>query len=241
MLSSQQKFGGRWKARGCAHRWTWRVTNRELPEKWHGRWCAPYREGPKVSRQSQTLVNQVHAVQPAKPSSSVPAQRSASHPRMGNQAAQRLLLDGVMQAKLAINQPGDRFEQEADRIADAVMRMPEPANVQSLRGFSVNSIPAVQRVCPECQEELHRSPVRVQRLCSECGEELNADNDRQENIQAKEVPGQTPEVTPTVQAQIEMVRSGGHPLTESARAFFEPRFGRDFSYVRIHADAQAAE
>ena len=33
----------------------------------------------------------------------------------------------LIQFKLAIGQPGDRHEQEADRIADQVMRMPEPA------------------------------------------------------------------------------------------------------------------
>ena len=32
----------------------------------------------------------------------------------------------TIQAKLAINKPGDSFEQEADRVADQVMRMPEP-------------------------------------------------------------------------------------------------------------------
>lgn len=32
----------------------------------------------------------------------------------------------MIQPKLTINQPGDRFEQEADRVADLVMRMPEP-------------------------------------------------------------------------------------------------------------------
>lgn len=31
-----------------------------------------------------------------------------------------------VQAKLTINEPGDKYEQEADRIADQVMRMPEP-------------------------------------------------------------------------------------------------------------------
>ena len=30
------------------------------------------------------------------------------------------------QAKLKIGAPNDRFEQEADRVADQVMRMPEP-------------------------------------------------------------------------------------------------------------------
>ena len=33
---------------------------------------------------------------------------------------------GPLQTKLTINQPGDRYEQEADRIADQIMRMPDP-------------------------------------------------------------------------------------------------------------------
>src|SRR5260370_216726 len=34
---------------------------------------------------------------------------------------------------------------------------------------------------------------------------------------------------------------GGQPLDTTTRAFMEPRFGHDFSRVRIHTDAQAAE
>ena len=33
---------------------------------------------------------------------------------------------GMIQTKLKINEPGDIYEQEADRVADAVMRMLEP-------------------------------------------------------------------------------------------------------------------
>jgi hypothetical protein len=33
----------------------------------------------------------------------------------------------LLQTKLTINQPGDRYEQEADRVADTIMRMPDPA------------------------------------------------------------------------------------------------------------------
>lgn len=33
---------------------------------------------------------------------------------------------GAVQTKLAINKPGDEYEQEADRVAEQVMRMPEP-------------------------------------------------------------------------------------------------------------------
>ena len=35
--------------------------------------------------------------------------------------------------------------------------------------------------------------------------------------------------------------STSHPLNHHARAFFEPRFGRDFSHVRVHTDATAAD
>src|SRR2546423_3508203 len=34
---------------------------------------------------------------------------------------------------------------------------------------------------------------------------------------------------------------GGQPLDESTRSFMEPRFGHDFSRVRVHADGRAAE
>jgi hypothetical protein len=45
----------------------------------------------------------------------------------GNLAVQRLLRSGAIQAKLTVNRPGDRYEEEADRVAEQVMRMPAPA------------------------------------------------------------------------------------------------------------------
>jgi hypothetical protein len=42
----------------------------------------------------------------------------------GNRYVQRVVAE--IQAKLKVGQPGDIYEQEADRMADAVMRMPEP-------------------------------------------------------------------------------------------------------------------
>ncbi len=45
---------------------------------------------------------------------------------IGNQAVQRMMKSGVIQAKLKIGQPNDKYEQEADRVADQVLRMPDP-------------------------------------------------------------------------------------------------------------------
>src|SRR6202012_4489879 len=39
---------------------------------------------------------------------------------------------------------------------------------------------------------------------------------------------------------VNSLNNSGHPLPEPSRQFFEPRFGHDFSRVRIHADDNAA-
>ncbi len=45
---------------------------------------------------------------------------------IGNRQVQRLIKHGTVEAKLEVGQPGDEYEQEADRTADAIMEMPEP-------------------------------------------------------------------------------------------------------------------
>ena len=54
---------------------------------------------------------------------------SGLHRTLGNQAVLHLLSHRApaLQTKLTINQPGDQYEQEADHVADHVMRMPDPA------------------------------------------------------------------------------------------------------------------
>ena len=118
----------------------------------------------------------------------------------GSRGEQLVSQPPLVQAKLTINQPNDRYEQEADRIAKQVLRMPEP-HLQ-------------QQVETEKEEEL---------------------------IQAKETSEQTPYVSPIVQTQINSLRGGGKQLSPSLRNFFELRFGHDFSRVRVHTDAKAAE
>ncbi|MBA3946493.1 MAG: DUF4157 domain-containing protein, partial [Herpetosiphonaceae bacterium] len=39
----------------------------------------------------------------------------------------------------------------------------------------------------------------------------------------------------------DVLRSSGRPLDTATRALMEPRFGHDFSHVRVHTDAQATE
>jgi hypothetical protein len=48
--------------------------------------------------------------------------------KRGNQSLLRLLRSGALHPKLTVSRPDDLYEQEADRVADEVMRMPDTAD-----------------------------------------------------------------------------------------------------------------
>jgi hypothetical protein len=157
-----------------------------------------------------------------KPLSSPPANELARLPSTIDRT-QASVQSGIrfdpIQASLTISRPGDALEREADRVADAVMRVPAPssmpANVSSATSVSPGA--AIQRRCVECEEET------------------------KSNVQRKEGSAEAPQITPSVSAGITALKGGGSPLPASAREFFEPRFGADFSSVRVHTGSQAAE
>jgi len=70
----------------------------------------------------------------------------------------------------------------------------------------------------------------LQRKCDRCHEK--------EKILQRSAVGSAETVPPIVH---EVLRSPGAPLDASTRTFMEPRFGHDFSNVRIHTDAKAAD
>ena len=96
---------------------------------------------------------------------------------------------------LPVNEPGDRFEHEADRVADAVVR-------GESAGAPIAGSPgsAVQRTV-DADASVAFAP------------DLVAD----------------------------VLHGSGQPLDGSTRSTMEDRLGFDFSRVRIHTDAQAAE
>ncbi|HEY1938455.1 MAG TPA: DUF4157 domain-containing protein [Candidatus Angelobacter sp.] len=132
----------------------------------------------------------------------------------------------AFQRKLVVNEPGDQYEQEADRVAEQVMRMPEPCVSQAKS--SLDAAPVVQRKCAQCEKE-----EKLQRKCAMCEEE--------EKLQRKESQGASAESAFAPPIVNDVLRSPGQPLDSATRAFFEPRFNYDFSRVRIHSDGRAAK
>lgn len=139
----------------------------------------------------------------------------------GNQAVGRLLRFGRAQAKLKVNQPDVQYEREADRVADAVMRMPAPR------------VPLPQ-ISPIRLTSAGRDEEMVQRDVEEQTEE------RENSLPIAKVSSQPSENPSTLPDSLGGVGSYGRPLPKAARSFFEARFGHDFSQVRVYTDAKAA-
>jgi hypothetical protein len=152
-----------------------------------------------------------------------------------------------LQTKLTVGQPGDMYEQEAERMAEQVMRMPEPQAPAASPTVPPDQPATIQWLCTEGEEELQPQPI-------EEGEE-------EKILQAKPLADQ---ITPFVQRQAEptehtkslgsqstvssnlehritALQGNGQPLSQPERAFFEPRFGVDFSQVRIHTNQSGSE
>ena len=158
-----------------------------------------------------------------------------------------------IQAKLTIGKPNDKYEQEADRVADKVITMPDSGTVQ--------------RSCSTCEDnKVQERPLiitpLVQRQVEPTSTKAMADKEKEETIETKaiqkqedkstsdeasvdeeEIPVQTKSDTSVAKISIErgisQTKGGGSPLPASTRFFMENRFGTDFSHVRIHNDNNA--
>jgi hypothetical protein len=175
-------------------------------------------KGPCHHRQQNTREADRSAVAPAWKLAPPHPMRSIGelHRAIGNHAVGRLL-----QRKLVVNTPGDVYEQEADRVADAVTGATPESPPPALGRASL-------------------MPRGLQRECS-CGASCE-DCRKADALQRKEgsiaVTGAGNAAPPIVH---DVLRSPGQPLDAGTRAYMEPRFGRDFENVRVHIDARAAE
>jgi hypothetical protein len=132
----------------------------------------------------------------------------------GNRYVQRLLNSKAVQAKLTVSQPGDIYEQEADRVAEMVTQKISADRVQR----------------QEEEEEVQTKPIsQIQRQTEE----------EEEPIQAQAADSEHPVVSGEVETRINNAQGGGRPLADIVREPMEQAIGADFSGVRVHTDSEA--
>ncbi len=155
----------------------------------------------------------------------------------GNYATTRLV-----QPQLMVGPAGDRYEQEADQIAERVMSGPPVA------------APPVRRQ----DEELQTSAISGPSLAASITPLIR--RQEEEDVQTAPLQRQEEEEVQTALAvrrqssgnsgfaagtafenKLSQVQGGGKSLPESVRSEFEPRFGADFSGVRVHTGGESAD
>ncbi|WP_404786969.1 DUF4157 domain-containing protein [Altericista sp. CCNU0014] len=152
-----------------------------------------------------------------------------------------------IQPKLTIGAPGDKYEREADRVAQQVVHQlnaPQgPKSEQSVRRETLpeeeelQMKPLADRIqrgsMPEEEEELQMKPDVLQR------ETLPEDDELQMKSMVQRSPTGTLPASEKLEHAIAQARGRGQPLADPIRQPMEQAFGADFSRVRIHADTQS--
>jgi Domain of unknown function (DUF4157) len=153
-----------------------------------------------------------------------------------SQVAVHAATPGTVQTKLAFSQPGDAFEREADRVAEQVMRTPRTSSPEG-RATAGRPPDISRRAGQGHTKHVARQPAEDEETLVSPEDEI----DEADLLSLKEVPGTSHEMSTGLATQIQSLRGGGQPLASDLRAFFEPRFSYDFSQVRVHTDARAAQ
>jgi Domain of unknown function (DUF4157) len=127
-----------------------------------------------------------------------------------------------IQPKLTIGNPNDHYEQQADAVANHVMRMPE------------NSFSA-QRKCASCEHDEEKAPQPpigefVQRKPFDISPIIQKSGESSGDIASENISN-----------QIESSRGNGQKMNTGTKSFMENRFGNNFSNVKIHTDSSAVQ
>ena len=134
-----------------------------------------------------------------------------------------------VQTKLTVGAPGDKYEQEADSMAAKVMTMPDEALQQPIQRQTDEETEAVQM-----QPLVNSITPLVQRKSGE-----------EEEIQMKSGPKRasdgSSQASSSIESRLASSQGGGSPLPDDVLRFMEPRFGADFSSVRVHTDSNAVQ
>ncbi|MEQ9356498.1 eCIS core domain-containing protein [Coleofasciculus chthonoplastes] len=133
-----------------------------------------------------------------------------------------------IQTKLTVGETGDPYEQEADRVASQVMSMSAPADSSASvqRQLETNNPKQIwqraQSIKPVVQRRIDEQ-VQMRELVQ-----------RAAQIDGNQASGD-------LESRLNASKGGGSPLSEGVRGFMEPRFGADFSGVRVHTGSEAVQ
>ncbi len=144
-----------------------------------------------------------------------------------------------VRAKAKVSQPGDRLEQEADRVADAIVDgrpAAAPGPSAAPRG-QVQRAPA-DNLPDDALADLEEEEEEDEETLEEAIDDFD-EVEPAESLKISEAPVQRKAQRAT-DATPAIPRGAGAPMGAEASRFMESRFGHSFADVRVHADDAAA-
>lgn len=124
----------------------------------------------------------------------------------------------LVQAKLKVGASNDRYEQEADRVANQLMRISET----------------------QLQRQSERKILKPEPLTKTISSTISGHPNDNETFQVKHELDQSSTVSLEILRRIQQTQGSGKPLPEKSRIFFEAFLGADLSHIRVHTDTNAA-
>ncbi|MBI1295696.1 DUF4157 domain-containing protein [bacterium] len=166
-----------------------------------------------------------------------------------------------IQAKLQLGPAGDKYEQEADRVAAQVVRQmdhtppvqrsTEEEELAQAKALPGNSLDLQRHFEPNAKTLFSQPPIspaaaHISRLQRAARVQFTKERFVQRHEEKEDVAQMNPlhgaeggEVESSVAQQIQSARGGGQSLNDGIRAKMEQGFGADFSRVRVHTGGQA--
>ncbi|MCB9287773.1 MAG: DUF4157 domain-containing protein [Lewinellaceae bacterium] len=152
--------------------------------------------------------------------------------------------NAFFQARLKVGQPGDKYEQEADAMAEAVVNDSSGPEVQrmgqeeeELQAKAGPHSPELQRA--EDEEELQMQKDDEEELQMKEEEEELQMQEEEEELQMQEQPGGGKVAGTSLSNRITSAAGRGKPLSAGTKAEMESAFSADFSGVSVHTDEES--
>jgi Domain of unknown function (DUF4157) len=137
----------------------------------------------------------------------------------------------MIQPKLTIGAPGDKYEQEADRVAQQVVQQ-----INSSKVGNTLTEHAVQRENLLEEDELQMKSLadQIQRV-----EMLDEEDELQMKVMVRRSSNGAMPASEDLESAIAQARGSGQPLAVTIRQPMEQAFGADFSGVKVHTDSHS--
>lgn len=143
-----------------------------------------------------------------------------------------------LQRKLNVGAADDHYEQEADRVAHQVMSMPDSVAVGSFQ-----QTPTVVGQASQLQTLQSKPLPLAASITPYVQQQMENGGSENGSIQATSAGFLTNsfEAGDDVESRLNQSKGSGSPLPDPVRAYMEPRFGVDFSHVRVHTGSDAIQ